>query len=387
MINKLVKIGGALVNSRENFLKLIELISSNEYENSFFVISGFGKTTQKLKNIAETALNSSDNALELLNELIADLLTLSISECSFDDDILHLQRMIKGINITQELTPKLMDRIMSYGEILSVKLIKSNIDNENIHFVDAENLIVTDSNFNNANPILDLSKNKTLSYLSEHQYSKYITQGFIAADANGQRTTMGMESSNLTATLLADFLKLKELTIITDVDGIRNIDPKLSKNTKLIENLSYQDALILANYGLKQIYPKMIEIAEKENIEIFYRSLDNKEEKTRINKAQSDNSKIFIAKNLVESQDDYDVLYHDNNFFIQFKHREYDYTLPNLTQFILYNIDVKDAINYLLANFDFDSLWLDNYGNKVIKIISKSNTEDELNKLINYINI
>jgi len=49
MINKLVKIGGALVNSKENFLKLIELISSDDYNNSFFVISGFGKTTNKLR--------------------------------------------------------------------------------------------------------------------------------------------------------------------------------------------------------------------------------------------------------------------------------------------------------------------------------------------------
>lgn len=386
MINKLVKIGGALVNSKENFLKLIDLILSDEYNNSFFVISGFGKTTHKLRNISKAALNSSENALELLNNLIVEISSLSNVECNFDDDINQLHRMIKGINITQELTPKLMDRFLSYGEIISMKLIKSNIDNENIHYVDADKLIVTDSNFNNANPIFELSKNKTLSYLSENQFSKFMTQGFIAADLSGNRTTMGLESSNLTATLLADFLKLKEVTIITDVNGIRNIDPKLSDKHKLIENLSYQDAMILANYGLKQIYPKMIEIAAKDNIEIIYRNLDDKNELTIINNNRSDNNKILIVKNLVESQDDYDVLYHDNNFYIQFKQNEYDNT-QKLIQYILYNIDARDAISFLLLNFDLDNLWFDNYGNKVLKIISRNNSESELNKLINYVNL
>lgn len=386
MINKLVKIGGAIVNSRDNFLKIVELIKSDDFNYSFFVISGFGKTTQKLRSIAETALISLESSLAQLEMLISELSYLSNKNCDLDADINQLKRMINGINITKELTPKLMDRILSYGEILSMKLIQANIESQDIKFVDSDKLIVTDSNFNNANPIFDLSREKTIDYLLKNQFSKYVTQGFMAADANGNRTTMGMESSNLTATLIADILKLKQVTIITDVNGIRNIDPKLSKNTKLIENINYRDAIILANYGLKQFYAKMIEIASKDNIEIMYRSLDNKEEITTINNDKSDNSKTLIVKKLSESQEDYDILYHDNNFYIQFKQNEYD-NENSITQYILYNVDPKDTINYLISNFDFDKIWIDNYGSKVVKIISKSRSEEDLIKLINYVNL
>jgi len=385
MINKLVKIGGAFVNSSENFLKLIELIKSDEYNYSFFVISGFGKTTKKLRNIAKTAIMSMEESFELLDNLIQEITDLTINKCSFGDDVEQLQRMIKGINITQELTPKLMDRILSYGEILSVKLIKSHIDQEIIHFVDAENLIVTDSNFNNANPIMELSNIKTLSYLSENNFSKYITQGFIAADINGNRTTMGMESSNLTATLLADFLKLKQVTIITDVDGIRNIDPKLSNNTRLIENLNYNDALILANYGLKQIYPKMIEIAAKDNIEIIFRSIDNGIDITKINSERSDHKAILIVKSLVPAEKDFDLEYLDKNFNYRFKQIEYEKNSSHKTLYIIFNSILHNLIHSLPEYLDVDNYYIDTFGDNVIKLITKNNETDDLDKLLDEI--
>ena len=384
MINKLVKIGGALVNSKENFLKLIELISSDDYNNSFFVISGFGKTTSKLRLAAETAINSTDDSIALIEGIIKELINLSPKNASFDVEKEQLLKMIKGINITNELTQKLMDRFLSYGEILSFKLIHLNIDND-IHFVNAEELILTDSNFSKASPDYELSKSKTLTYLNENQYSKYITQGFIAADIYGNRTTMGLESSNLTATLIADILKLKQVTIITDVDGIRNIDPKLSNNTRLIENLNYNDALILANYGLKQIYPKMIEIAEKDNIEIIFRSIDKKSEITKINSERSDSKPVLIVKSLVPSEKDFDIEFFDKNFNYRYKQIEFEKNSSNKTLYIIFNPILHNFIHYMTEYLDVDEYYIDTFGDNVIKLITKNNETDDLDKLLDEI--
>ncbi len=385
MINKLVKIGGAFVNSKENFLKLMKLISNDDYNNSFFVISGFGKTTNKLRLAAETALNSMDYSIELIEAIIEDLINLSPKIASFDVEKELLTKMIKGINITNELTPKLMDRFLSYGEILSFKLIHLNIENDYVHFVNAEELIVTDSNFSKASPDYELSKSKTLSYLNENQFSKYITQGFIAADINENRTTMGMESSNLTATLIADILKLKQVTIITDVDGIRNIDPKISKDTRLIENLNYKDALILANYGLKQLYPKMIEIAEKDNIEIIFRSIDNGVDITKINSERSDHKAILIVKSLVPSENNLDLEYLDKNFNYRFKQIEYEKNSTHKTLYIIFNSILHNFIHYLPEYLDVDDYYIDTFGDNVIKLITKNNETYDLDKLLDEI--
>ncbi len=386
MIKKLIKIGGALVNSRDNFIKLLELIKNEDYNDSFFVISGFGKTTHKLKLAAVAALNSLDFATQAIYKLLEELSELSPIRPDFESDSNQLLKIIKGIYITKELTPKLLDKILAFGEILSLNLIKINIDDPNIHFVNAEELITTDSNFNNANPNIAISKRKATTYIEANKYPKYITQGFIAADINGNRTTMGFESSNLTATLLADIFKLKQVLIITDVNGIRNIDPKIASNNTLISNLNYSDALQLANYGLKQLYPKMIKISEINNIEIIFRSIDNQSQVTKINSNNSDNTTILILNRLNDIDKKPDIYYYDNNFSFSYQRKGYKSPKSQINQYILYNVDIKQFLKYFIDNFDMDNLLIDNYGNNVFKIISKNDSTIEIKKLTNYIN-
>ena len=58
----------------------------------------------------------------------------------------------------------------------------------------------------------------------------YITQGFIAGTTTNQTTTLGREGSDYTAALLANLLDAEDVTILKDVPGIMNADPKIYEN-------------------------------------------------------------------------------------------------------------------------------------------------------------
>jgi aspartate kinase len=140
--------------------------------------------------------------------------------------------------------------------------------------IDSTSLIVSDTNFGNANPLIPETKENVDKILipALKKNSLVLTQGFVARDMLGEITTMGIESSNLTATLYAELLGTKKLTIWTDVNGFRNTDPKIITNTKPIKEMNYQDAYVASVNGLKLLYPAMIDHASEKNIKLIYRS-------------------------------------------------------------------------------------------------------------------
>jgi hypothetical protein len=88
-----------------------------------------------------------------------------------------------------------------------------------------------------------------------------LTQGFVARSVRGEITTMGQESSALTAALLAVLLRAEEVVMWTDVAGIRQCDPAVVPEAALVERLSYEQALRIARAGLRLLYPRMVELA------------------------------------------------------------------------------------------------------------------------------
>ena len=113
---------------------------------------------------------------------------------------------------------------------------------------------------------------------------------------NGDITTMGIESSNLTAAILAKMTGAKRLTLWTDVRGIRSADPKIVGKTKLIKKMSYSEAYTAGALGLKLIYPGMIDYAKENNIELIFRSaFDGHKEFTTISKKSGENKLIICS--------------------------------------------------------------------------------------------
>lgn len=291
---KVIKIGGA-VTANHSALKNIKSIIDNE-SNVILIISAFGKTT---RNLAECALNSERgsfrDAIEQLNNIFN--FHFHLIDNIFDDIIdiksnvfelyAELKKIIESINVTSELTPATLDKVMAYGEKLAIEIISKYLKSNNINnrILNAEELIITDSNFNKAKPDIEQSlKNINNKLIPElNNYNLILTQGFVGADKLGKTTTMGIESSNMTTKLIAEAVGSKNIIIYSDVEGIRSIDPKIMMKTKALKSLSYDQAIFASNIGLKLVYRQLIDFAKKNHVRIEYRSLLNPDgEKTLI---------------------------------------------------------------------------------------------------------
>ena len=280
---KIYKVGGAVLAESSGFYRFISLVKS-EISPAVFVISALGLTTRELKNAALIAQDKDFNLAKTALEKIFKK-HLKFVEKTIPNDLPLIKinfkpiknkalKLIRGIALTGFLSNKTLDAVLSIGEELALAIISAHFNNnENILIVDSSELIVTDDNFNNANPILEQCKAKIENYIPIlKQNKRIITQGFVARSINGFITTMGLESSNLTATILADILNVYELRIQTNVAGIYHADPKKYDSTSLIKSMSYDFAKSSAMNGLKLIYGDMIDIAKKKSIKIIYES-------------------------------------------------------------------------------------------------------------------
>jgi aspartate kinase len=104
-----------------------------------------------------------------------------------------------------------------------------------------------------------------------------VVTGFIAKDAHGNVTTLGRSGSDLTATLLGAALRVDEVQIWTDVDGVMTADPRIVKEAKSIPSLSIAEASELAYYGAKVIHPATMLPAIENRIPVVVRNTSRPE--------------------------------------------------------------------------------------------------------------
>ncbi|MBK9246828.1 MAG: hypothetical protein IPM69_01630 [Ignavibacteria bacterium] len=282
-----MKFGGSVLRNPEGFAQMVHILRA-ESAPMLVIISAFGSSTRDLEHAARDAESGKQDLAyaysdAVLNEhrhfadsLLKDTTTKSALNFFLDESSIRIKDLLKGISITRELTNRTLDIILSYGELLAIHIVRHFLDEAGFEltFVSAENIIVTDNVHGAATPNHKLTAHKVVSALLPAFEKKKIvlTQGFVAKSSLGEITTMGKESSNLTATLLAELLSATEVIIWTDVEGICTADPKIVSDSRTIPSMSYAEAHNAAVAGLKLIYSTMIEPAERSNIPITFRS-------------------------------------------------------------------------------------------------------------------
>jgi len=287
---KIMKFGGAALAKPHGLENMSELLSQKNGNKILAVFSALGKSSAILLRSAESAeAGNLSLANDILNSHFDDLLISSLNyinqefhellKSEFNDLVAEVAKILKGIDLTKELTPKVKDKILAFGEIITMAIICKALESKGLNYtyIDSRRLIVTNSNYNNAEPLINPTTSKAIPVLNNafEKHNLVITQGFVAEDEKGATTTMGFESSNLTALVLAELLSTKELTIWTDVEGIMTADPAVFANTRKYDYLNYEFAKFTAQNGLKLVYPSMIDFAQRNNVIIQYRNLLN----------------------------------------------------------------------------------------------------------------
>jgi aspartate kinase len=234
------------------------------------VISAIGHTTRRLRSIAEDAEAGkslfAEGTLERIIERHSQLASsLDLSDKLYDRTIhkfhaiaAEIASLVEGVTITRELSPRTLDQFMAKGEQFATVLISAALEDYGlpIEVCDARKIVITNASFNAAIPdtaaIADKAKEKLLPVLLEGKI--ILTQGFIGGTSEGETTTMGSESSDLTATLLGKALRAKEVVIWKSVPGIFTADPELVPKAKPIRHLSFEEADEIGRRGVRALF-------------------------------------------------------------------------------------------------------------------------------------
>ncbi|OIO37344.1 MAG: aspartate kinase [Candidatus Omnitrophica bacterium CG1_02_46_14] len=205
------------------------------------------------------------------------------------DDLLALSKRISRNPSRREL-----DMLISTGEQISAALLAMALHELKcpaISFTGAQVGIITDSSYTHAR-ILNISTQRVEEELKQKKV--VIVAGFQGMNPKHEITTLGRGGSDLTAVALAKALAADICEIYTDVEGIYTTDPRLVKDAKKIEKISYEEMLELASSGAQVMQSRSIEVAGKYNIPLQVRSSFTNDEGTWIVKEDRSMEDILI---------------------------------------------------------------------------------------------
>jgi aspartate kinase len=296
---KVFKFGGASVKDADGVKNLASVVKRFGSEKLIIVVSAMGKTTNALERLTQAFFYKKENPETVLNEIreyhlnIMNGLFTNADHPVYDD--VHNTLVELEWAIEDEPTHSYdceYDQIVSVGEIISTKIVAAYLKESGFScaWKDVRDYIKTDNTYREGKVDWELTQNRISTELLPvfNANNIVVTQGFIGVTSENFTTTLGREGSDYTAAIFAFCTEAESLTIWKDVPGVLNADPKWFDDTRLIPQMTYQDAIELTYYGATVIHPKTIKPLQNKNIPLLVRSFINPDQEgTRIHNVQT----------------------------------------------------------------------------------------------------
>ncbi|WP_299319442.1 aspartate kinase [uncultured Maribacter sp.] len=278
---RVFKFGGASVKDANAVKNVVKVLKEVGYENTLLVVSAMGKTTNAMEDIINAYFNDKKEIPSKVAEMvdyhhgiIKDL--FPNAQHAIYKDIKILVDEINGFLVWNK-SPNynfVYDQIVGYGELISTTIISAYFKEIGIknNWLDVRNFIKTDSNYRDTTVDWERTQ-KNVTKIDQKVLN--ITQGFLGSDDNNFTTTLGREGSDYSAAILAYCLNADSVTIWKDVPGVLNADPRYFKETQLLNNISYREAIELAFYGASVIHPKTLQPLQRKEIPLHVKSFVN----------------------------------------------------------------------------------------------------------------
>ncbi|MDP5060976.1 MAG: aspartate kinase [Maribacter sp.] len=302
---RVFKFGGASVKDANAVKNVVKVLKEVGYENTLLVVSAMGKTTNAMEDIINAYFDDKkeipskvaemvDYHLDIVSELFPN------AQHAIYKEIKVLVDEINGFFVWNK-SPNynfVYDQIVGYGELISTTIISAYFKEIGItnNWLDVRNFIKTDSNYRDTTVDWERTQ-KNVTTIDKKVLN--ITQGFLGSDDNNFTTTLGREGSDYSAAILAYCLNADSVTIWKDVPGVLNADPRYFKETQLLNNISYREAIELAFYGASVIHPKTLQPLQRKEIPLHVKSFINPLDKgTTVGKGVGIEPKVpcFIVK-------------------------------------------------------------------------------------------
>ncbi len=291
-----LKFGGTSVQNAEMMDATLTIAAGQIQRAPVVVSSAMSKVTDQLQEIAQLVGEGKESEAERIRAAIQErhmtcaksfLTGENLARCLADLTAVlsEMQSIMKALAMLKEWSKRSNDTVLSFGERLSTVILAHRAHERGIDadLIDSRDVIKTDDSFTAAVPLEDLTQKLVTARVRPRPGTMAILQGFIASTTGGATTTLGRGGSDYSATIIGAALRAEEVQIWTDVTGIMTSDPRIVKNARTIEKMSYREAAELAYFGAKVIHPSTIQPAVNLGIPVWVKNtFKPAEEGTRI---------------------------------------------------------------------------------------------------------
>jgi aspartate kinase len=268
-----MKFGGTSQANPERIRNCAQIVLDRIDQQPLVAVSAISGITDELIGAAKSALGGEVEApfrairtrhLEILEELGLPMKLIS-------GELQRLHELLSGISLVKELTLRTLDFVMSFGEMMSSKILAAQLREmgASAEAIPSYDLgFRTDSKFSNAQVLNETYENIPEKLAGRHEQMVVVTTGFIGKNHRGEITTIGRSGSDYTAAVFGAALGASEIQIWKDVDGVMTADPHVIESAKLLEVMSFAEAGELAYYGAEVLHPSTIAPAVKRDIPV-----------------------------------------------------------------------------------------------------------------------
>ncbi len=280
---KIMKFGGTSVGTPDRMKSIVPLITGEE--RVVVVLSALSGTTNSLIEISELIYAGKTEEAVSKNEVLRSKYRQVVSDLFSTEAFLkegnglidsHFDYI--GEFIAKAFTKLHEKAIVARGELLSTALFHNLLRERRIGSV-----LLPALNFMR----IDKDGEPDAFYIAENfkrelaacpDENIIITQGFICRNAYGEIDNLKRGGSDFTASLIGAAINASEIQIWTDINGFHNNDPRFVQNTKVIREISFDEAAELAYFGAKILHPSSVNPAREKNIPVRLKNTLNPED-------------------------------------------------------------------------------------------------------------
>jgi len=285
-----LKFGGTSVATAARWARIAERVRAVASTHRVWVVaSALSQVSNQLEIAVEQALQGMEDApalrwIEDRHEELAGEIGLDDAAMAPVRDLLtSLGKLLAGIRLTREASPRLRARVLSFGELASTWLGVAALAHHGIPAlrVDARDLLTSvrldreDTTSRHLEAHVEPRQDRAAAESLIGDARVVLTQGFIARDSDRNTVLLGRGGSDTSAALFACLLGADRIEIWTDVHGCFTTDPRQLPGARLIRRIGYREAQELAAMGAKVLHPRSVAPAAHAAIPIHIRNTDD----------------------------------------------------------------------------------------------------------------
>lgn len=287
---RVLKFGGSSLASVQRFAEVAQIVQQQSNSDSIcLVLSAPQGVTNTLVELTDLAYLGSDFTA-LLQQLAARYqLLVSETKQQFaqaelagvnqvvEQQLQQLQAQLTGISLLRCCPDHIKAQLLGLGEQFSVALMTALLNAKQVQAIalDAVTTVKSSGDYLNASADIVASEQSLQRAVAAQNARVYVIAGFVSSNAQGETCLLGRNGSDYSAAIVAASLQAAACEIWTDVDGVYSADPRQVKQAKLIDRLSYDEAMELSYFGAKVLHPKTIGPLARFNIPCYIKNTLN----------------------------------------------------------------------------------------------------------------